>query len=89
MAATSQNVSGAPAQLTLNETWNAGAGTILNDAPCGVAEASPVEFNDGGTAAVEVGDRQGDLYGLDLQPARSCRAGERGRAAPSARVRAV
>jgi hypothetical protein len=61
-----QRVSGAPAPLSLSETWASG-GTILNDAPCGVAEASPVEFNDGGTAAVEVGDRQGDLYGLNLQ----------------------
>ena len=26
-----------------------------------------MEFNDGGTAAVEVGDRQGALYGLNLQ----------------------
>src|ERR1700677_3552669 len=60
-------VSGDPAPLTLTETWNSGAGTILNDAPCGVAESSPVEFNDGGTAGVEVGDRQGVLYGLDLQ----------------------
>ncbi len=39
----------------------------LNDAPCGVAESSPVEFNDGGTPTVEVGDRQGDLHGLNLQ----------------------
>src|SRR5271167_3108135 len=46
-------VSGDPAPLTLTETWNSGAGTILNDAPCGVAEASPVEFNDGGSAGVE------------------------------------
>jgi hypothetical protein len=38
VAATPQYVSGAPAQLTLNETWNAGTGTILNDAPCGVAD---------------------------------------------------
>ena len=60
-------VSGDPAPLSLTETWNSGAGTILNDAPCGVAESSPVEFNDGGTAAVEVGDRQGDIYGLNLQ----------------------
>jgi hypothetical protein len=60
------SASAAPPQLTLTETWNAGAGTILNDAPCGVAEASPVEFNDGGIPAVEVGDRQGDLYGLNL-----------------------
>ena len=29
--------SGAPTPLTLTETWNAGAGTVLNDAPCGVA----------------------------------------------------
>ena len=65
---TPQTVSGAPASLNPNisETWTAG-GTILDDAPCGVAEASPVEFNAGGTAAVEVGDRQGDLYGLNLQ----------------------
>ena len=54
--------------VSLSETWNtATAGTILNDAPCGVAEASPVLFNDGGTPAVEVGDRQGALYGLNLQ----------------------
>ncbi len=26
-----------------------------------------MEFNDGGTPAVEVGDRQGALYGLNLQ----------------------
>jgi hypothetical protein len=67
VAATPQTVSGAPAQLTLTETWNAGTGTILNDAPCGVAESSPVEFNDDGTLGVEVGDRQGMIYGLNLQ----------------------
>ena len=50
-------------------------GTILNDAPCGVAEASPVLFDDGGTQAVEVGDRQGFLYGLNLQTGRSSPAG--------------
>jgi hypothetical protein len=49
--------------LTLTQSWS----TILNDAPCGVAEASPVEFNDGGSPGVEVGDRQGNLYGLNLQ----------------------
>ena len=54
--------------MVLTETWNtATAGTILNDAPCGIAESSPVLFDDGGTQAVEVGDRQGSLYGLDLQ----------------------
>ena len=52
----------------LTETWNtATAGTILNDAPCGIAQASPVLFDDGGTSAVEVGDRQGSVYGLNLQ----------------------
>ena len=65
-AATTDSVSGSPSPLTLTETWNSGLGTFLNDAPCAVAEASPVEFNDGGTAAVEVGDRQGDIYGLNL-----------------------
>ena len=65
-------------------------GVILDDAPCGVAEASPVEFNDGGTPAVEVGDRQGALYGLNLQtgdaaPGMGQRLGQR----PSARDRAA
>ena len=68
VAATPQKRVGHPAPLTLTETWTRRArAPILNDAPCGVAEASPVAFNDGGTPAVEVGDRQGDLYGLDLQ----------------------
>ncbi|HTU39841.1 MAG TPA: PQQ-binding-like beta-propeller repeat protein [Acidimicrobiales bacterium] len=61
---------GAANDLTLTETWtSAGStnGVVLDDAPCGVAEASPVEFNDGGTPAVEVGDRQGFVYGLNLQ----------------------
>ncbi|HXY27734.1 MAG TPA: PQQ-binding-like beta-propeller repeat protein, partial [Acidimicrobiales bacterium] len=57
---------GTPASLTLSETWNGGAGVILDDAPCAVALASPVAFEDGGTAAVEVGDRSGHLYGLNL-----------------------
>jgi outer membrane protein assembly factor BamB len=52
--------------LTLLETWNGGSGTNLNDAPCGVGLASPVGFNDGGTPAIEIGDRQGHLYGLNL-----------------------
>jgi outer membrane protein assembly factor BamB len=59
----------APVSLTLSETWNSGAtmpGVILDDAPCGVAESSPVQFSDGGIPAVEVGDRQGNLYGLAL-----------------------
>ena len=53
--------------VTLTETWSPGTdGVLLDDAPCGVVESSPVQFNDGGTPAVEVGDRQGFLYGLDL-----------------------
>ena len=66
-----QRVSGSPASLLLNETWGDPAsvhpGVVLNDAPCGVVQASPVEFNENGTPAVEVGDRQGNLYGLSLQ----------------------
>jgi PQQ-like domain len=65
-AVNTPSVSGDPAQLLLSETWNAGAGTILNDAPCGVVQGSPVEFNDGGTPGIEVGDRQGEIYGLNL-----------------------
>ena len=38
----------------------------LNDAPCGVAEASPTVFSANGTPAVEVGDREGFLYAFDL-----------------------
>jgi outer membrane protein assembly factor BamB len=58
---------GAPAQLQLNETWSPSTGgVILDDAPCGVAESSPVAFSDNGTPAVEVGDREGSLYGLSL-----------------------
>ena len=64
------SASAAPAPLTLTETWNPTGnrpGVVLDDAPCGVAEASPVEFHDDGMSAVEIGDRQGDLYGLNLQ----------------------
>ena len=61
-----QAAAGPPPQLNLSETWNAGFGTALNDAPCGVGLASPAEFNDGGTPAIEIGDRQGHLYGLNL-----------------------
>jgi hypothetical protein len=38
----------------------------LDDAPCGVALASPALINDNGQPAVEVGDRQGDLYAFGL-----------------------
>ena len=48
--------------LTVNLQWQ----NQLNDAPCGVAESSPVLFNDNGTPAVEVGDREGNLYAFDL-----------------------
>jgi hypothetical protein len=52
----------AVANLTVNLKWQ----NELNDAPCGVAESSPVLFNDGGTPAVEVGDREGQLHAFDL-----------------------
>jgi hypothetical protein len=52
----------AQTNLTVNLDWQ----NELNDAPCGVAESSPALFNDNGTPAVEVGDREGDLYGFDL-----------------------
>ena len=48
--------------INLNLMWQ----SELDNAPCGVAEASPALFNDGGTPAVEVSDRQGDLYAFDL-----------------------
>ena len=48
--------------INLSLTWQ----SELDDAPCGVAQASPALFNDGGTPAVEIGDRQGDLYAFDL-----------------------
>jgi hypothetical protein len=53
---------GAPAPLTVTLSWS----HVLDDAPCGVLQASPVEFTDGGTPAVEIGDREGDLYGFDV-----------------------
>ncbi len=54
-------------------------GVILDDAPCGAVESSPVEFNDGGTPAVEVGDRQGFLYGLNLYDgSAACQGGATG-----------
>ena len=52
-----------PAPVNVSLTWS----DYLNDAPCGVALASPTEFNDGGTPAVEIGDREGDHYAMDLQ----------------------
>lgn len=48
--------------INLHLVWQ----SELDDAPCGVAEASPALFNDGGTPAVEIGDRQGDIYAFDL-----------------------
>jgi PQQ enzyme repeat len=38
----------------------------LDDAPCGVAESSPVEFSPDGSPAVEFGDREGDIYAFHL-----------------------
>ena len=51
-----------PAPLGLTLQWS----HHLDDAPCGVAQSSPIEFNDGGAQAVEFGDRQGRLYGFNL-----------------------
>ncbi len=56
-----QNAEGVSPPVILS--WS----TNLDDAPCGVAEASPVQFSDEGTPAVEVGDRQGFLFGLNLE----------------------
>jgi hypothetical protein len=53
---------GAPDPVTVNLSWS----NTLNDAPCGVLQASPIEFNDGGTQAIEIGDREGHLYGFNL-----------------------
>ena len=61
-ALASGEASAAPAQLSLTLQWSG----ALNDAPCGAVQSSPIEFNDNGTPAVEVGDRQGNVYGFDL-----------------------
>jgi hypothetical protein len=39
----------------------------LDDAPCGVAESSPVPFSPDGSPAVEFGDRQGNIYAFNLK----------------------
>jgi hypothetical protein len=38
----------------------------LDDAPCGVAESSPVPFDPDGSGAVEFGDRAGNIYAFHL-----------------------
>jgi hypothetical protein len=49
--------------LTVTQTWI----HDLDDAPCGVAEASPAEATlDSAGPSVEVGDRAGDLYAFHL-----------------------
>jgi outer membrane protein assembly factor BamB len=49
--------------LSVTQTWV----QDLNDAPCGVAEASPVEVTlDPSGPSVEVGDRSGHLYAFHL-----------------------
>ncbi len=54
---------GATSPISLTQAWI----QDLDDAPCGVAEASPVEVTlTGSGPAVEVGDRAGDLYAFDL-----------------------
>ncbi len=53
----------APPPLTLTQTWI----QDLNDAPCGVATASPVEATlDGAGPSVEVGDQSGHLYAFHV-----------------------
>jgi hypothetical protein len=53
---------GAASPLTVSLVWQ----HFLDDAPCGVAESSPVPFSPGGSPAVEFGDRQGSLYAFNL-----------------------
>jgi hypothetical protein len=54
---------GAPVTVTLTQKWF----TELNDTPCGVAMASPVEVSlDGTGPSVEVGDRSGHLYAFHI-----------------------
>jgi hypothetical protein len=51
--------------VALTQTWF----QPLNDAPCGVAMASPVEATlDGSGPSVEVGDRSGHLYAFHIAP---------------------
>ena len=53
----------ATSPLTVTQTWI----HDLDDAPCGVAEASPAEVTlDRAGPSVEVGDREGDLYAFHL-----------------------
>ena len=54
---------GSTSPLTVTQTWI----HDLDDAPCGVAEASPAEATlDQAGPSVEVGDRAGDLYAFHL-----------------------
>ena len=55
--------SGSTSPLSVTQAWI----HDLDDAPCGVAEASPVEATlDSAGPSVEVGDRAGDLYAFHL-----------------------
>jgi hypothetical protein len=51
-----------PPTVALTQKWI----QDLNDAPCGVAMASPVEASLDGTPSVEVGDRSGQLYAFHI-----------------------
>ncbi len=53
---------GAAGPVTLVQTWM----HDLDDAPCGVALASPVVDHVGGNPVVEFGDRQGDIYAFGV-----------------------
>jgi hypothetical protein len=52
----------AASPLSVSLVWQ----HFLDDAPCGVAESSPVPFNPDGSGAVEFGDREGNIYAFHL-----------------------
>jgi outer membrane protein assembly factor BamB len=52
---------GAASPLGVSLVWQ----HWLDDAPCGVAESSPVLFSPDGQGAVEFGDREGDIYAFN------------------------
>ncbi len=61
---TAQPASAAPASLDgdITLSWS----HVLDDAPCGVALASPTEFTYGSAPEAEIGDRQGNIYAFGL-----------------------
>jgi hypothetical protein len=53
---------GAASPISVQLKWS----HWLDDAPCGVAESSPVPFDPDGGGAVEFGDRAGNIYAFHL-----------------------